>query len=93
MRPQTIAHKQKLDKRKSESKKRERAFRLLKGYNSPKSVSVETDVSLATVYKIRRAMNDEDEEGLQKLLHPENTFLAAAELFQTLKSISLFQKL
>ena len=83
----------KLGRRKSEREKRERAVRLLKGFNSPKSVSVETDVSLAAVYKIRRAMNDEDDEGLQKVLHPENTFLAAAEFFRTLKSISVFQKL
>ena len=74
MRAQTIGHKKRLAKRKAERVRRAKAHVLLLRGQSARETSTQTDVSLSTVYCIKRALKNQDKEGLEKVLDPESHF-------------------
>ena len=72
-RAQTIGHKKRLAKRNAERVRRVKAHGILLRGHSAREISTQTDVSLSTVYCIKRAFVHQD-KGLEKLLDPESHF-------------------
>lgn len=87
MRAQTIAHNQRIAKRKIERAMGTKAFELLRLDKSAKAVSTETNVTLATMYKIKRAMKTVMRSDSINCFTRKRTFPAAIHFSQQLKKV------